>query len=128
MRRLDWPERLAETVAAAEHKTFGDTYYCAVFAADCELAMTDNDPLGALRGLTQAEAEAAIAPLTLRDKLVERHGEPIHVAFAQRGDWVTRDNDGQLAVGVCLGQHSAFATDDGLEFLPTLEQIEAFRV
>jgi hypothetical protein len=128
VRRNDWPERLADTVAAAEAKAFSDTYYCAVFAADCVLAMTDVDPLGELRGLTQAEAEAAIAPLTLRDKLVSLYGEPVHVAFAHRGDVVVRDNDGQLAVGICLGQQSAFATDVGLAHYPTLEQIEAFRV
>lgn len=127
-RRRDWPERLAEAIAAAEGKTFSDAYYCAVFAADCVLAMTDADPLGALRGLTQAEAEAAIAPKTLRDLLVELYGDPVHLAFARRGDVVLRDNAGIPAVGICLGQLSAFAADGGLAYHPTLEHIEAFSV
>lgn len=125
---MDWPERLAEAIAEGERKTFSDAYYCAVFAADCVLAMTDADPLESLRGMTQAEAEAAIAPKTLRDVLVELYGEPIHVAQAHRGDVIVRDNDGSPAVGICAGQRSYFASDDGLAYYPTLEQIEAFRV
>lgn len=128
MRRRDWPERLAEAIQAGEGRTFSDTYYCATFAADCVLAMTDADPLARWRGLTETEARAAIEPKTLRDVLIEVFGEPVHIAQARRGDVIVRDNDGSPAIGICAGQQSYFVSDDGLAHYPTLEQVEAFRV
>lgn len=129
MKRLtSWPERLAEAVEVGQSRTFGDDYFCATFAADCILAMTGTDPMEGYRGLAQEEAAAEIG-MSFDAYLRKLFGEPVHISRARRGDVVFRENPGGLAVGICLGSISAFASGDGgLSFLPTLEQLAAYRV
>lgn len=131
MRRLDWPERMAEALEAAQTKAFSETYFCAAFAADVVLAMTDVDPLP-WRAETLVEAYAKMREAgfqTLHDALVAHAGEAVHVAMAQRGDVVLRQADGAEAIGICCGQQSAFiSSQGGLAMFPTLEQVSAYRV
>lgn len=127
-RRNDWPERRAEVIEAARRRGYSETYYCAVFPADCVLAMTGVDLMDGYRDLTRAEAEAKLADEhgSLEAFLSLRLGEPIPVAFAQRGDVVVSAEDGQL--GVCDGQHSLFVSSDGLAARRTLDCARAYRV
>jgi hypothetical protein len=129
-RRLDWPERLDEALRAAG--TFSETYHCAIFAADVVKAMTDEDPLP-VRDDTVAAAYARMrreGHESLRDAVAAKVGSEVPLAFAQRGDVVLRVVEGQEALGICIGQMSAFIADDGegLAFWPTLEQAAAFKV
>jgi hypothetical protein len=132
MRRRDWPERLAAAIAAAGERTFSDDYYCAVFAADCVLAMTDEDPLLPYRGMLMPEALTAMhaaGHASLIECLASLFGDPAPIAFAQRGDVIVReDDDGKQAIGICMGQQTAFASDRGLTYEPTLRQRWCFRV
>lgn len=136
MRRLDWPERLAVAVEAGEHSAFSDIYFCAIFAADCYLAMTDVDPLAEVRGRALVDCYAWVRGRgygNVREALAAIVGPEVPLAFARRGDIVLRlAEDGLDAIGVCLGQHSAFVAGaeqgGGLAHLPTLEQVAAFRV
>lgn len=50
------------------------------------------------------------------------------VAMAQRGDLVALPQGQSHALGVCLGEVSAFAGPDGLVFEPTLDCTAAWRV
>lgn len=128
-RRHDWPERMDEALRAA--RPFSESYHCAIFAADVVKAMTDEDPLPERDGtVVGAYARMRKSFATLREAVTARVGPEVHVAFAQRGDVVLRVIGDQEALGICVGQNSAFIADDGegLVFEPTLEQAAAFRV
>jgi hypothetical protein len=127
----DWPERLAKAIEAARNAPFSEVYHCAAFAADVVLAVTETDPLAPYRGLSLADAYAAMrrdGHETLRDALGALVGPEIGPHLARRADVLLRRSDGSDAVGICLGQQGAFVGDDGLVFQPTLESVAAFRV
>lgn len=128
-RRADWPERLAAAIETA--RPFGNGYYCVTFAADCLLAMTDQDYMGGYRGLSRHEAAARLKAAGHRSfyhYLVKTFGQPVPLSQAQRGDLVVRTVEG-IAVGICCGSVTAFASsDDGTAFQPTLEQRWCFPV
>lgn len=129
-RKLDWPERMNEALEDARARGFSESYYCAAFAADVVKAMTGADLLP-VRHDTVADAYAHMrkSHKTILEAMEAALGDPIPVAFAQRGDVVYNDDDGALAIGICCGTDSAFVSSDGgLAFLPTLEQAKAFRV
>ncbi len=130
-RRLDWPERLADALDAAG--TFSESYFCVQFVADVVKAMTDEDPLPERAGwadIQDAWSWLTANHLNVLDALAARFPS-IPVALAQRGDVIYRltDDDG-IALGICIGQMSAFVSDDGkgLAFWPTLDQRAAFKV
>ena len=126
-RRMDWPERLNEALEAAQSLKFSEAYCCAAFAADVVKAMTDVDPLP-VRHETVAEAYAHMREnfASIDDALAFTFGAPVPVSFARRGDVVL---SGDVTLGICCGQVSAFiSSDGGLAFEPTLEQVAAYRV
>lgn len=129
MRRPDWPDRYAAALEAARSAEFSDRYYCAVFAADVVLAMTDSDALEGLRGLTQREARRAMARAgeSIRARLERLFGPHVHPSAARRGDVVLRRGEG-LMIGICVGAAAAFLSDRGVDYHPLSEAIEAYRV
>jgi hypothetical protein len=130
IRRLDWPEKLAEHLAETEKSgCWLDTHFCVLWAADAVLAMTDVDPAEPFRGMTVDEAYRAIREAgheSILDAVSTVLGEPVHMSRARRGDVVLKA-DG-LAVGICCGEQTAFLADAGIAYLPTLEQRAAFPV
>jgi len=126
-RNNDWPEKLAEVVA--ERSASSVEYPCAYFAADCVLAMTGEDPLP--ERLSADEQYARMRRdgfATLRDAVGARLRE-VPIAHARRGDLVIALVDGADALGVCLGERSAFVgKDGGVGYLNTLEMAAAFSV
>jgi hypothetical protein len=130
MRLPDWPERLAEALDQARARSFSETDYCVLFAADCVEAITDTDYVEDYRGLTIDEAKARLkdSGSTFYRRLVSIFGKPLPLAFAQRGDVIVR-TEPELATGICCGQKTAFlSSEGGLVWKPTLEQRWAFRV
>jgi hypothetical protein len=121
VRYLDWPQRLAETVEAARTRTFEfGSFDCALFAADCVLAITGTDYAAPFRGYESKTAAYRIITEhgSLTGLLTSLLGEPIEPAFARRGDVVLAeipvvDGEGE-SVGVCLGVSCAFPKDTGL--------------
>jgi hypothetical protein len=121
----NWPARLAETVEAARTRSFEfGSFDCALFAADCALAITGTDYAAPFRGyVTKTAAYRIIAEYgTLTGLLTGLLGEPIPPAFAGRGDVVlaeipTADEEAE-AVGVCLGVFCAFPDKVGLRLHP----------
>jgi hypothetical protein len=129
IRRLDWPDRLAAALEAACHDAWTPERHCALWAADVVLAMTDVDLAAPYRGLAVSDAYRAMREVgheSIADALAAEL-EQVPLAFARRGDVVLRA-DG-AAIGVCTGERAAYLTDaGGLEYLPTLEQLAAYRV
>lgn len=130
MRRLDWPERLAQALAEAQSRTFSEVDYCVLFAADCIEAMTGEDPAADYRGLSLEDAQEKFKAedTTTYRRLTQIFGKAIPLAFARRGDLIVRTKP-EFALGICDGQHTAFlSSEGGLAFLPTLSLRWAFRV
>jgi hypothetical protein len=128
MRRRDWPEKLAKTIRDAQG--FDSSYYCLTFAADCVQAMTEVDYLTDYRGLNIDEAKAKFAETSHRSfyhYLLTTFGKPVPLALAKRGDLVVQ-TEPEMSVGICLGQNTAFVTDGGLTYQPTLAQRWCFRI
>lgn len=134
MRRHDWPQRLAEFIAASHAEPFAyGTHDCCRFAARCVDALTDggvvarmdaehpySDEAGAYAVVDAAGGLAELVSLYL--------GEPIHPAHAGRGDVVLAELEHGLTVGVCLGRDCAFAAETGLTFRPRSVALTAWKV
>jgi hypothetical protein len=130
LRRRDWPERLAVALREAEKRTWSETDYCVLFAADCVEAMTGVDYCADYRGLSIEESREKLrqSGMSFYRHLVSLFGKPVPLSFARRGDVIVR-TDPEPAAGICCGMFTAFlSSDGGLAFLPTLEQRWAFRV
>ena len=129
-RRLDWPEKLAEHLAETEAAgAWSEARYCVLWAADAVLAMTGHDPAAHVRGLAVDDAYRAIREAghkSVEAAVIAALGEPVHPSRARRGDVVLKE-DG-LAVGICCGEFTAFLSDPGVAYLPTLEQRAAFQI
>lgn len=111
-RHEDWPRCLDEAIAVARVQPFAwGRHDCCLFAADCVVAMTGEDPAAAWRDRYD-NADDGYALLT------ERHRGDLAAAvdavlglrlpgpaFAQRGDVVLIDTSNGLALGVCAGRH-----------------------
>ena len=121
-RTQDWPERLAEQVAAAQAKPYViGVHDCLRFSCLCIEAMTGADFWPAFAGYTtRREAVAVLAKhgATLEAaaaKVVDV--QPAPVLSARRGDVVTfRDKYGEH-LGVCTGTHVAVLGHTGLLFV-----------
>ena len=103
-----------------------------MFAADCVLAMTGEDPavdfrktyhteLGAARAIARSGGMAAGAAARL--------GESVAPAFASRGDVVLLSMGTREAYGICLGATVALPCEaGGVAFVPMTEALCAWRV
>lgn len=116
MRRDDWPERLEETIRAAEGRAFAwGAHDCVTFAAACVAAMTGTDPAALVRGAYASSFGARKTVLEHGDDLyalvTRKFGEPKPAAYARRGDLLGHDGN----LGVCIGGVGVFLTEhDGL--------------
>jgi len=137
MRREDWAERLVELVEARRDTPFEwGSHDCALFAADCVVAMTGVDHAADFRG-AYTSARGAMDALGQRglDGLLDDIFPRIDPGFMQRGDIcaVARDaaaraHELELALGVCLGLQVAVPGVDGLQFIPSRRALHAWRV
>ena len=102
----DWPDHLSGAIEAARGRPFSwGVHDCALFAADCALAITGHDPLAAVRGSYGTAQGAArvlrrlgCADLAALAALVG--GPEIPIVGARRGDWVLAPHDDEQALGV----------------------------
>ncbi len=119
MRIENWPSRLAEAVAAAEHKPFlWGAHDCGTFASDCEMAITGGtlfvDVLGGYKTAMGAARRLKRAGFADIEALVADRLPEIEVNFAQRGDIVVSDSELGPVIGVMLGEIFVSPGDDGL--------------
>ncbi|MEN9806089.1 MAG: hypothetical protein RL756_597 [Pseudomonadota bacterium] len=129
MRLKDWPERLAAFMDERRSMPFGwVTNDCSTFAADAVAAMT-----GECLQIPAADSPEAYARLirdhgTLREMAEALLGEPIHPAYAQRGDVVLLVMDERETLGVCVGAKIAGPGTDGLVLAPMSMAVAAWRI
>ena len=130
-RKDDWPALLAAEIEAARGRLFSwGTHDCCAFCARCVAAITGRDfmvefgayadEFDAAAMIEQCGGVARIARACL--------GPQIDVTLAQRGDVVMRATSEGNALGICLGEQSAFASSRGLAFHPTAGCNGAWRV
>lgn len=144
MKKHGWPEALHDYIDASMSRQFSyGAFDCALFCADWVRIATGVDHAAQLRGYygSMLEAYKIVGEFGSMEKMVTTllGRDPIHAAFAQRGDVVLMQERGELGgavdmggptegLGICLGLHSAFARRTGLLMIPTLEAFAAWRV
>jgi hypothetical protein len=134
-RHPDWLALLNAWVDANRSRVYawGD-WDCVTAAADCVRTITGEDVLAGLEwdsarsALRVIEAEGGLSAA-----VSARLGEPIPVAFAQRGDVVLIVDESvtvtpEGAVAVCLGETAAAPTATGMGFQPMSLAVAAWRV
>jgi hypothetical protein len=131
----EWPSRLAAFIEQRRRTPFAwGVHDCCQFARAAVRIIRGRDitlgrRLGLRRyrtartGLKLLEQLGGVAAIPARCGLAE-----INVKLAQRGDVVSAPFPAGDALGVCLGQDSAFPGERGLLFIPTLECQRAWRV
>ena len=138
-RTPDWERDLNDFISKSRQEPFKwGQNDCCLFAANAVLAVTGYDLAEDFRGkyTTGQGALKCLADHGVRDvaELLELFQssvvQPQFVAFAQRGDLMLYDLGARLgpAVGVCIGQDSAFVGLAGLQFIPTLSCSKSWRV
>lgn len=129
-RFFDWEERLERWADQAALRPFvWGEHDCALMVADAAVAMTGKDFGKPFRGKYNtargaAEALRAYGAGTLQRTLTAVFGNPIHPAFAQRGDAVMASGN----AGICMGETALFLTDDGLTMTPRAEWTKAWAI
>lgn len=137
-RRDDWEERLqaklAEWAAAPGEFAWG-TRDCRTLCTDLIEAMTDERPSRQWDDVyaSREEAEGALRERGYHGAYgaaCELFGDPIPVAFAQRGDLVfAADDEEGPQFGICLGRDTvSWSADGGLAYYPTLALRRAWAV
>lgn len=126
-----WGSSLAALVAARMHTPFrwGDMD-CALWAADCVLAVTGEDPAADLRG-TYSTAREAIDVLQrfggLEAIAAARIGEQINPKLAQVGDIAMCRVEGRDCLAVAMGSHLLGPGESGLVAVPMSEARKVWR-
>lgn len=129
MRTSDWPEKLAEYLHQKRDVPFSwGTNDCASFACDAVFSMT-----GERLAIPVVETPEAYVQLLqdsgpLGDIVTSYLGEPIHPAFAQRGDVVLLQVEQRDTLGICVGESLAGPGLDGLVLIPMSLAVSAWRV
>ena len=135
MRLPDWPERLADMVAAWRQQPFmwGEAD-CALFAAAAVEACRGHNPAAHWRGHYHSGRSAyrllrTRGFQTLADAVDATLGPRLPPVLARRGDVVALARAAGLALGVCQGGVALFpAKGAGLEAVPMTEVFTAWRV
>ena len=131
VRKNDWPAALAAFVAQRQCTPFAwGLQDCCQFARRAIEAMTGADPLPDVPVYTTVrEAVRILRDLGGIEALPDRAGfAEVRLTLAGRGDLMSCQTGRHLALGICLGRHSAFAGKSGLTYLPTLSCRRAWRV
>lgn len=133
MRTVDWRPRMEENLQRVKSTPFEwGVHDCALFAAS-HVNVISADPehrnldevfkgkystaLGSIKALKQQGYDS------LRDLLKSKF-EEIHPVFAGRGDLVIAlDEEGNQAIGICLGEHCGFLRPEGYGYLIRTSQM-----
>lgn len=121
IRRADWPERLADVIAAAESRPYMlGQWDCLRFACACIEAMTGTDFWPRFAGSYSNKREALKTIILVARDLPAAITRTLAVSpaptfYAQRGDLVLYRDDAGEHIGVCLGGSVAVLGPSGLE-------------
>jgi hypothetical protein len=128
-RHNDWPERLAAFMDERRHVPFEwGISDCSTFAADAVAAMTGERLQIPAADSPEAYARLARDQGTLAEMAEALLGEPIHPAYAQRGDVVLLVMDERETLGICVGTEIAGPGADGLALAPMSMAVAAWRI
>lgn len=132
-RRESWPTDLAAFLKERESLPFKWGFHdCCSFAAAAVRVITGRDFLEQYPSYaTREEAEAVMADCGGVEGIATAClGAPIAASFAQRGDIVLLQDNGDAgdALGVCFGEKSMFAGIKGLRVVGTTHCAKAWRV
>ena len=132
MRREDWVEQLFRVID--EHQSAEFVYGahdCVLFAARAADAMTDGDFEQQMRDIYQDE-RSAVRALAARGGLEgavrSMLGEPVALAYLQRGDVVLFENAGRDMLGIWDGRVILGPAERGLDRAPLSHARLAWRV
>jgi hypothetical protein len=130
MRVDGWESALAALLDAWADRAFAyGEADCARFVAEAVQAQTEADFYAPFRGRYKTAAASIKALRTigagdLAATITAALGEPMHPAFAGRGDVVMLDGN----AGICMGAASWFVGDAGLERRATADCQTAWKV
>lgn len=118
MRVQNWQTKLVEILQNPSYRTWqrGKTD-CALFVADCCMAISGKDPAAEYRGTYDSAlgAKKALLKFGSYESALSRHFTEINPRMAQRGDAVTLTFDGIKTVGVLwAGKVTTLTEDQGL--------------
>jgi hypothetical protein len=131
MRKENWPSILTEQIKAARLRPFSwGQHDCALFAASVINAMTGSELGKEFIGKykTAAGAKKIIDKFGGIEAMANKYFEEVPVYFCQRGDLVMTQRNGQLTLGICVGENCAFPGIEKLEYLKLSECTKAWRV
>ena len=140
IRLPDWPARLNALIERRRHMPFKwGLHDCCQFARAAVAELRGADPAAGLGKKLRPYKRCSGAALNLHrlggvEALPMACGlEEMRVTMAQRGDVVLVDQVREpsrvgSALGICLGEQSAFPAKRGLVFVATLECRRAWRV
>ena len=131
----NWPGVLAAFIEERRDRPFDwATNNCCFFACDWIKVLTGRDIAADWRNVDSAlAAERALGGgggvEVMMEAACSALGWPsCALASARRGDAVLADTDNGPALGVCLGERSAFVGPHGLWFVKTLNCRRAWRI
>lgn len=131
-RRKDWVHVLLQTIEQAKDIPFAwGSQDCALFAADCVLAMTGVDFAEEFRGkYNDQEGALRLIRGDLESVLMSKLGEPLSRRFAGRGDVVLFEATEGPAVGVVgvKGTNIYAVTEEGLVELPISRALKCWKI
>lgn len=131
MRFQNWQTRLVDVLQDPKYKTYirGETD-CALFVADCCVAIAVQDPADVYRGQYDSElgAKKALLRFGSYESALSRKFSEIDPRMAQRGDAVTFEYDGVKTVGILWAGKIATVTEDEGLVMITAKIDAAWRV
>lgn len=127
--RVDlWESKLDEYLKTVGPFEWGQND-CCLFAANAVEVITGVDPAKKYRGYkTKLGAAKKLKDLGIEGAWTKEFGEPINPKLLRRGDVVLFDNEGDLAVGICIGTHFFAVGEDGLLRFPMSKAIKGWKV
>lgn len=137
IRRLqDWPTRLEAAIDAARKCPFEwGKNDCALFAADCVLAMTGVDFAASFRGKYKTAEGAkrklkAAGTTGLSGYVGKLFGDSVEPVFATRGDLACVKSPEGTALGIVdnTGRRVACVGKDGLIFEPLSQALKIWKI
>ena len=142
-RFYDWPEQMMKALTARRNMPFSwGSHDCALFACDIAQIICGIDFAAGLRGRYETSLGAARVLKHFAGGGLEEAAEriasdsdclEITPLTAQRGDIILAEvlvSDGILrdSLGICLGEHIAFASERGFVQLPLTSARRAWRI
>jgi hypothetical protein len=129
----DWQLRFEKIVTENLSRPFEwGSHDCVLWGADCVLAITGHDAAENFRGTYNSALSAARVLKELggmENAITNRLGlSPVAVGYANVGDILLADLEGQLTTTVCNGETMLATGETGLVALPTLSALKAWKV